>query len=78
MSIGKIELRVYRGKSKITNPKCIYIERARSDVINVEQENKFKSPLCTAYIQQSIHFHNGYRVDVEAVLWNGSCSKYSS
>lgn len=61
MSIGKIELRVYRGKSKITNPKCIYIERARSDVINVEQENKFKSALCTAHILQSIHFHNGYR-----------------
>lgn len=49
MSIAKkkkfIELRerVYRGKSRITNLKCIYIERARSDVINVEQENKFKS-----------------------------------
>lgn len=48
MSIGKIELRVYiEKKSRITNLKCIYIERARSDVINVEQENKFK--ICSVH-----------------------------
>lgn len=46
-----IEVRVYRRKkSTITNLKCIYIERARSDVINVEQENKFKSAVqCTQH-----------------------------
>lgn len=60
MSIGKIELRVYRGKSRITNLKCIYIERARSDVINVEQENKFKSAVYGHTYNKVFLFHNGY------------------